>query len=151
LRGWRHLLYHALMTVSGLRSPRDKVGEFVYFGRMVDKIRLHAAGNLPSDYHENLGEGFDKSCVQFLGIAYADVVERVKQGGTDEEILAWARQKGRALTETDIYVWNEFMRKRGWNDVASERLVQRKAEIGISNRDDVQTFFDFIDADEGRK
>ena len=139
------------MPINGLRSPRDKVGDFVYFGRMLDKIRLHAAGNLPADYHENLGEGFDKSCVQFLGVNYADVVDRVKQGGKDEEILAWARQKGRPVTETDIYVWNEFMRKRGWNDVASERLVQRKAEIGISNRDDVQTFFDFIDADEGRK
>jgi len=25
------------------------VGRFVYFGRMLDKIRLHAAGRLPAD------------------------------------------------------------------------------------------------------
>jgi len=35
--------------VSGLRSCYAKVGRFVYFGRMLDKIRLHAAGRLPAD------------------------------------------------------------------------------------------------------
>ena len=45
-------------------------------------------------------------------------------------------------------VWNEFMRKRGWNDVATERLVMRKGESGFTDRTDIQTFFDYIDADE---
>ena len=139
------------MPIPGLRSPADKVGPIVYFGRMLDKIRLHAAGQLPADYTGNLGEGFDKTCVQLLGIPYADLVERVKQGGSDEEIFAWCQEKGRPLSEQDYVIWNEFMRKRGWNDVASERLAQRKAESGFSDRADIQTFFDYIDADEGRK
>lgn len=138
------------MAIPGLRSPHEKVGPFVYFGRMLDKIRLRAEDKLPGDYVENLGEGFDRLCVQFLGVAYADVVERVKQGGSDEEILAWCREKGRPLTDQDLYVWNEFMRKRGWNDSGSARLAQRKAESHLSARDDIQTFFDYIDADEGR-
>lgn len=33
--------------VSGLRSPSDQVKGLVYFGRMLDKIRLTAAGQLP--------------------------------------------------------------------------------------------------------
>ncbi len=33
-------------SVPGLRSPYAKVGRLVYFGRMLDKIRLHAAGRL---------------------------------------------------------------------------------------------------------
>jgi len=37
------------MHVPGLRSPSAKVGGLVYFGSMLDKIRLHAAGKLPSD------------------------------------------------------------------------------------------------------
>ena len=118
---------------------------------MLDKIRLHGAGELPEDYIQNLGEGFDKFCVEFLGIKYADLVRRVKDGGTEEEVLEWARQNGRALKDQDFHVWNEFMRKRGWNDAASERLVQRKAERGFTDRAEIQTFFDFIDADEGRK
>ena len=139
------------MPIPGLRSPADRVGPLVYFGRMIDKIRLHHAGQLPADYHANLGEGFDKSCVSLLGISYPDLVTRVKAGGSDEEIFQWCRSKGRPLTEQDIYVWNEFMRKRGWNDEVSARLVQRKGEAGFPQRDDIQTFFDFIDADEGRK
>ena len=138
------------MAITGLRSPHEKIGPIVYFPRLLDKIRLHAAGTLPADYIHNLGEGFDKACVAHLGIDYAALVERVKDGGSDEEIFKWAQEKGRPLTEQDHVVWNEFMRKRGWNDVATERLIQRKAESGFTQRDDIQTFFDFIDADEGR-
>src|SRR5678810_474275 len=114
------------MPIPGLRSPNEKVGTLVYFGRMLDKIRLHAAGKLPEDYIGNLGDGFDKACIQLFGLPYPAVVERVLQGGTDEELLAWCREKGRPLVDQDQYVWNEYMRKRGWNDSGSERLKQRK-------------------------
>ena len=138
------------MKAPGIRSPHDKVGGLVYFGRMLDKIRLHQRGELHPDLHANLGEGFDKTCVQFLGVPYADIVEHAKGGASDDETLAWCRTRGRKFDEQDAYVWNEFMRKRGWNDVLSERLVQRKAEGGLSSRDDIQTMFDYLDADEER-
>jgi len=117
---------------------------------MLDKIRMHAKGKLPSDYHANLGKGFDEKCVRFLCVHYDSLVERVKQGGTDEEILDWCFAFGRKPSEDDIYVWNEFMRKRGWNDEVSEMVVRRKAEAGMTDRSDIQTSFEFIDADEGR-
>ena len=79
-------------------------------------------GELPSDYHANLGKGFDEKCVKFLRVDYDGLVERVKQGGTDKEILDWCFTVGRKPTEDDIYVWNEFMRKRGWNDEVSEMV-----------------------------
>ena len=44
---------------------------------MLDKIRLHAKGKLPSDYHANLGKGFDEKCVKFLRVGYAGLAERV--------------------------------------------------------------------------
>jgi hypothetical protein len=133
-----------------LRSPSEKIGGLFYFGRMLDKIRQHAKGELPSDYHENLGKGFDEKCVKFLGVEYDELVERVKQGGTDKEILDWCFKVGRKPSEDDVYVWNEFMRKRGWNDEVSEMVVRRKAEAGMTDRSDIQTSFQFIDADEGR-
>ena len=138
------------MKVPGLRSPHDKVGGLVYFGRMLDKVRLHQRGELSADFQANLGEGFDKACVQFLGVPYAEIVEHVKGGASDDETLAWCRARERQFTEPDATVWNEFMRKRGWNDAASERLQQRKAEGGFSSRDEIQTMFDYIDADEER-
>lgn len=133
-----------------LRTPSEKTGGLFYFGRMLDKIRLHAQGELPSDYLANLGKGFDEKCVKFLRVDYDALVERVKQGGTDEEILEWCFTAGRRPPEADIYIWNEFMRKRGWNDEVSEILQRRKADAGMTGRADIQTSFQFIDADEGR-
>ena len=77
------------MAYVALRSPSEKVGGLFYFGRMLDKIRLRAEGELPSAYHANLGTGFDEKCVKFLAVDYAELVDRVKQGGTDHEILDW--------------------------------------------------------------
>ena len=117
---------------------------------MLDKIRLHQRGELSAELQPNLGEGFDKTCVQFLRVPYADIVEHVNGGASDEATLAWCRSRGRDFTDDDAFVWSEFLRKRGWNDVLSERLKQRKAESGFSGRDEIQTMFDYIDADEGR-
>lgn len=139
------------MNVPNLRSPFSQIGGLYYIARMIDKIRLHAAGQLPQDYHANLGGGFDERAVNFLWIDYPALVERVKQGGTDEEILTWAFTQGRKPKADEIEMWNDFMRKRGWNDEASSRLLMRKTEAGFANRDDIQTFFEFIDLDEGRE
>lgn len=138
------------MNVPGLRSPADKVEGIVYFGRMVDKIRLHQAGKLPEDYQPNLGSGFDERCVHFLRVGYQALVDRVKEGGDDKALLAWAFGEGQRPDDEQVEVWNEFMRKRGWNDEATPTLTRRKAEGGFASRDDLQTFFQYIDLDEGR-
>ena len=138
------------MQVENMRSPYIQSRGIYYVPRMLDKIRLHLAGTLPVDYHANLGGGFDARCLSFLWIEYAPLVERVKEGGTDEEIMEWAFAQGRKPSDEEIEIWNEFMRKRGWSDEMSERLAQRKREGHISDRDDIQTFFDYIDIDEGR-
>lgn len=139
------------MKVENLRSPHEKTGGIVYFARMIDKIRLRAAGQLPADYHKNLGGGFDGRCVNFLWVEYPALVERVKEGGDDEEILDWCFQQGRKPSAEEIEIWNEFMRKRGWNDEGTPMLQRRLREGGFEERADIQTFFDYIDLDEERE
>ena len=136
--------------VPGLRSPREEVEGLVYFGRMVDKLRLEQAGKLPKDYHENLGKGFDASCCEFLGVAYGKLRERVRQGGSDRELLEWCQAQGRKREAGDRAVWNAYLSKRGWRDDLADRLEFRKKEAGWEGRNEMQTFFDYIDADEGR-
>jgi len=133
-----------------VRSPSEKVGGVVHFGRMLDKIRVHARGELPADYQANLGKGFDAKCCAFLHLNYSEVVERVKQGATDDEMLAWAFTAGRRPSDDEIKMWNEFMRKFGWRDHAAEILARRKREGGMEKRAEIETMFQFIDADEGR-
>lgn len=138
------------MNVPNLRSPYDQVGGLYHFGRMLDKIRLHQAGQLPADYAANFGGGFDGRTCSFLGVKFDAVVARVQEGGTDDEIFAWCCGTGRRPTADEIEVFNDFMKKRGWNDAASERLAQRVRELGPQWVGKVHTFFDLIEADEGR-
>ena len=140
--------------IPGLRSPFDQVGGLVYFGRMLDKIRLHAAGKLPEGWRAARGttiaSTFDSRCCRFLHIDYADLEAETLKGGGDEELLAWAFANGRKPSEEEIEVWNAFMTKRGWQDAGTQRLNERLAEIGLPPGT-VQTMFEFIDLDEGRR
>lgn len=133
-----------------VRSPAAKLGGIVYFGRMIDKIRAHAQGLLPADYQPNLGKGFDARCARFLHVDYNQLVQRVLQGGSDEEILQWCFATGRKPEADEIHVWNEYMRKVGWNDETSPTLMRRKKEAGMAGRSEIRTMFEFIDVDEGR-
>jgi len=133
------------------RSPYDKVGGLYYFGRMFDKVALLEAGELPDDYLDNLGTGFDKRCCNFLDISYEQLKQLVKSGSSIEATLEAAYKIGRRPSEEEMEVWNEFLRKRGWNDEATAILEKRKREGGLEHRDDIRTMFDFLDADEGRE
>ncbi len=138
-------------AVPGLRSPFAKVGRLVYFGRLLDKIRLHAASKLPADYHANLGIGFDARTCTFLGIAYDALKTRTLAGGTDDEILAWAHATGTPRNDDECNIWCRFMMKIGWRDDRSAILRQRVVEYGLDGKGfTIETFFDLNEFDEGR-
>jgi len=140
-------------AVPGLRSCYAKVGRVVYFGRMLDKIRLHAAGKLPAAYQANFGDGqqnvFDGRLCRFLGIRHADLRERTLAGGTDDEILAWAHARGTPRTDEECHVWNRFFLKLGWRDERSHVLPQRIRDSGLEGKV-IETIVDHIEYDEGR-
>ncbi len=135
------------------RSPRVKVGGLFHFGRMLDKIRAHQRGELPEEYVPNLGLGLglDGQMCGFLDIGFPEVCARVEQGGTDEEILAWCcARTGFQLTEQRVFIWNEFARKYGWNDLPGRFIRRVKKEEGLEDHPDLETAFDLIDHREGR-
>lgn len=127
-----------------------KLGGLYFLPRTLDKIRVHARGELHPDHHEYLGKGFDGRLCHFLGISYESLKSRTLAGGTDEEILAWIQETGRKLTEVDILIWNGFSAKRGWRDDATAALEKNKADSGLAHRKDLLTFFDYYEVDEGR-
>jgi gluconokinase len=138
------------MKSAPLSAYQETLG-MIYFARMLDKIRLHAAGKLREDFCDNLGSGFDSRCVNFLRVDYQALVARVLQGGRDEEILNWCFENGRELSEGDIFIWNQYLSKVGWNDSLSETLLRRKKESGLEGRGEIQTMLEYFDYDEGRK
>jgi gluconokinase len=132
-------------------SPFIKVGGIVFFARMLDKIRLQAANELPPEYVPYMTKGGNLRLCTYLHIDYPKLVERVLQGGTDEEILEWAYQNGKRLNDVEILVWNGYSVKRGLRDEVSEPLVQFKKDSGLSHRDDLDTIFEYFEVDEKRK
>lgn len=140
--------------VPGLRSVYAKVGRLVYFGRMLDKIRLHAAGRLPADYVANLGDAqtyvLDGRCCRFLGVPYAEIRTRTLAGGSDGEILAWVHARGTPRSDEDCHMWNRFLLKLGWRDERSAVLAQRVRDAGGFPGRTVATIVDHIEYDEGR-
>jgi hypothetical protein len=134
------------MKIPGLRHSAEQVGGIVFFGRMLDKIRLQSRGKLPADYKRGIGT--DSRVCQFLRIDYPALVERTLAGGTDQEILEWCFERGHRPGEDEILWFNAFLVKRGWRDEWTEPLEQMKRAAGFSDRADIQTFFDFHKADE---
>jgi len=124
----------------------------IYFARMLDKIRLNAAGRLAPGYFLGVEDHtcFDARCTRFLRVNYDELVTRTLEGGSDDEILDWCFSRGRRPTEEEIEIWNAFIAKRGWRDAGSAELEATKRELGWGDRKDIQTWVDFHDADEGR-
>ena len=131
-------------------SGYQQVGGLYLFARMLDKIRKHARGELHENHVPFLGQGLDARLCRFLRVDYGAVQARVLAGDSDEQVLAWCRQNGRALEDVDILVWNGFVSKRGWRDDTSAALEADKAKRGLAHRTDIVTFFDFYEVDEGR-
>ena len=58
--------------------------------------------------------------------------------------------KAERPNQEQILVWNSFIIQRGWRDDGAPGLIVEKELNGFANRDDIQTYVDLHDADEGR-
>lgn len=137
-----------------IRSPYDKVSGIVLVARLIDKVRLHAAGKLPAGYHVGFIAGnrtFDYRFCRFIDITFEVFTASVLAGGSDEAILERCLAQGRRPDAEQVEVWNTFMMKRGWRDSGTLSLIRSKAEAGLSHRDDLITFFELMDVEEGRR
>ena len=133
------------------RSPREIMDGWSYLPRYIDKIRLHLAGKLHSDYTENFGKGFDGMWLKAAGVTHEQVIEVVKKSVTDGEVCDWVRkQVKRAQAEKDAHWQDVISRPKADNAEAVARLQMRKEQCGGAHRDDVKTFVDVIDLDEQR-
>jgi hypothetical protein len=139
------------MRIEGIKGCYEKTGGMFYFARMCSKIRLRAAGKLPAEYFDMLGQGFDGRTCRYLGVSYEDLKARVIAGMGEEELLEWCFVTGRRLTAEEILIYNSFMSKRGWRDDETDEFIpQMIKEYGLPDDGRVITDFDLIEVDEGR-
>jgi hypothetical protein len=133
------------------RSPRETMCGWTYLPRYIDKIRLHLAGKLHADYQANFGKGFDGAWLKATGVSHDQMIELVKHSITDGEVCDWVRRNA-SKPDSDKAAHREYLlhHPRPEDTDTVERLKQRKEQAGLAHRDDIQTFVDFIDADEKR-
>jgi hypothetical protein len=137
------------------RSPKVLLGGIAHLARFIDKIRLRNAGQI-QDYNY-ITTGFDKHLVEFLGIDAKAFEQRVLAGGTDEELLAWARANGKQISEAEVRFFTRgLLKSEPRDDAARQRFQGRLQDIAakrgvpLSSLPPVSTWADVIELDEDR-
>jgi hypothetical protein len=123
----------------------------MHLPRYIDKIRLHLAGQLHADYQPNFGKGFDGAWLKAAGLTHEQFIEVVKATVTDGQVADWVRANvKKSEAEKQAHAAGMFNYPKPDDQAMQDRLKQRKEAAGLSHRDDLKTFVDFIDADEKR-
>ncbi len=124
---------------------------WMHLPRFIDKIRLHLAGKLHSDYQGNFCKGFDGLWLEMAGVKAEDFIEVVRKSMTDGEVCDWVRLHANKPESAKAAHRERMLNYPKKGDAEMEaRLKMRKEQAGIAHRDDIRTFVDFIDADEKR-
>jgi Domain of unknown function (DUF5069) len=124
---------------------------WIHLPRYIDKIRLHLAGQLHSDYTENFGKGFDGMWLKYAGVAHETMLDVVKNSITDGQVYDWVRQNVKKGADIKAaHRADQTSRPKADDPGACDRLKLRKEQAAASHRDDIKTFVDYIDLDEKR-
>ena len=126
-----------------------QVSGLLHLPRFIAKIRKHLAGELPKSYQRNFCRGFDRFLCLHLGIDPQQVVEAVRESGSDEAALE-ARLAELLPADCRVAKWNRELVQKGMSVMGREALQEAKESMLAGDRDDILSFADIIDLDEGR-
>jgi len=131
------------------RSPYELLGGYVHLARLIDKARLYRQGLLEGYNYKTVG--FDKHLLQFLQLD-PDAFEQAANEFDDDTLIEWVRQNGVQHSEEEREQWNQAMIAR-YPDTPEKkvRFQHFLKEAGGEGREDIRTYFDLIELDEGRK
>jgi hypothetical protein len=133
------------------RSPRETMCGWMHLPRFIDKIRLHLAGKLHPDYQPNLCKGFDGLWLETAGVDPNEFIEVVRRSITDGEVCDWVFHRVKRADAVKAAHRERMLNSPKKGDAEMEaRLKMRKEQAGLTHREDIKTFVDFIDADEKR-
>ncbi len=120
----------------------------LHLPRFLAKIRKHLVGKLPMSYQRNFTKGFDGFLCLHLGVNPQDVIAVVRDSSDEKEVECRLAE----LLPNDLRAneWNRKLVQMGMSDMAKDKLQEVKADMGAGDRDDLLSFADVIELDEGR-
>ncbi len=134
------------LTTAVPRSPSETLAGMAHVPRMLDKARAKAAGTLGEYMYPC---PMDQQALAFIGLP-ADEVAQMAERKDDAQMADWIGSFGTTRTEGEKRVYSEALLTMGPSDEEGwQRFYGRRAEIA-PGRDDVMTYAELIDLDEGR-
>jgi hypothetical protein len=138
---------------AALRSPREALGGYILLPRLIDKVRLHARGELPPEYVGNLlkpGRTLDGWFLAFTETDGEGLRGAVLAARADEEVLSWVEKNGRPRSEEEKGAWAAWLEDYRPDPASLRRRKELYRELAA--RADLSSLnpLDLIDMDEGR-
>ena len=125
------------------RSAYDMNAGVVILPRTTDKANAFNAETI-GEYH--YGCPLDQSLFDFLGTNKDEFLAKVKELETDEKIAEWVESFGKGQEEKDSFN-NERRHSKPEDEGSKKWLQEQKEALG---REDINTYFENLDADEKR-
>lgn len=120
----------------------------LHLPRFLAKIRKHLEGKLPASYQRNFTKGFDGFLCLHLGVEPAEIIECVKECPSESQLDE--KLSGLFPKDLKVHAWNRKVVQMGMSDMALDKLEEIKADLGAGQRQDLRSFADVIDFDEGK-
>ena len=126
------------------RSPRVRLGGYAILPRALDKGRATLAGT-NGEYHYACP--LDQRFLTFAGIDPEELKKQLNK--SDGEVLEWIEANAKHKhSELEIAAWSEFAEKRVPTDVESRGYYNEQVSKIAPKREDIGTWFDWLDLDD---
>lgn len=128
------------------RSPRVRLGGYAMLPRVLDKARASLIGKA-GDY--KFGNPMDQHFFEFTGIGQAALLEQVKTGSSDWEILVWVDAHANPKRAPyEVRAWSAWLETMPVGPAEDLEWFAAQARRLNPDRTDLQTIMDYLDADD---
>ncbi len=135
------------LTKNFPRSPYEKVDDYMMLGRTIDKAHATLQGLLGEYMYDC---PLDKRLFGFLGISAHQLLELVENSENDEDVVDSLKTIQVERNTEEIKQFNDQILESGPNDDESQVYFERLRQKHAPDRPDISSWFDIIEAEEGR-
>lgn len=128
------------------RSPRVRLGGYAMLPRVLDKARASLVGQ-SGDY--KFGNPMDQHLFAFTGITQTALLETVKTGAGDWEILQWINTRAQPRRAPhEVRSWSAWLESMPIGDAEDIEWFAAQAKRLNPVRADLHSIMDYLDADD---
>jgi len=134
------------LTTRPPRSPRVRLGGYTILPRLLDKARAVIAGTAGEYKYNNPNDGH---FFRFTGITPEALMEQVKSGAGDWDMLLWVNANAPLKRTTlEINQWSDWTETASFNDVEMREWFTEQIKRLNPAREDLRGTFDYLDLDD---